>query len=656
MSVATVQGRDARAQPQAFQGLCARDDTYLVEIVNASCKLFHTSYRWDGYPRTLDEDAERALRLASRANVSSPSNVVRWFFLPCSDPARIPWDGVAESLIANMLVGDDVAGLAERGLIGRSEFMLAFFAGYLTHSGDFALAETFCRELVERGLEAEGFFGLADIHHTFAKWRAELQEYADRKVWPGRTLIPVAAAQDPLVRLDQYDFGQAIGYYERAVQAAPPDVSFYRLHLARARIDAGDLEGARADLRMAASTPDANPFVGIYLNLVERLISGAEKAPADFMPTVELRQRYHSFVAAPLVGVETLAAMTRTEPVALCEDQRLQSAYVAVIDGQTMERPLDLDYPAPKGLHLSVARDLAQGQKLALEEYLIAEGPPVGRHRLKIFNRPLMLTSADRGLVGLPRHEEVVRSDRMLTPLPGSMTNYYHWLIDAMGAVVLADNKLGLDKMDLVVNRLLYPWHKEIMDLVAPDMNLRILPGPTEHRLLLNAFHLPQPARLNVPHPEAVRLLRQRMSRHGQPRRGKRVWVGRARTQGRKTVNEAEIQNYLARQGFELFDPAGKTVAEQIAYFSDVEVLVSLGGAALTNLLFCPEETKVVILSAAFHYHETYTALAAAIGQRCWVCLADSELRPNPYMIWAVFDQDIPMADLAIAVEQACRA
>jgi hypothetical protein len=82
VSVATVQGGDARAQPQAFQGLSARDDSYLVEIVNASCRLFHTSYRWDGYPRTLDEDTERALRLASRPNVSSPSNVVRWFSSP----------------------------------------------------------------------------------------------------------------------------------------------------------------------------------------------------------------------------------------------------------------------------------------------------------------------------------------------------------------------------------------------------------------------------------------------------------------------------------------------------------------------------------------------------------------------------------------------
>jgi capsular polysaccharide biosynthesis protein len=185
---------------------------------------------------------------------------------------------------------------------------------------------------------------------------------------------------------------------------------------------------------------------------------------------------------------------------------------------------------------------------------------------------------------------------------------------------------------------------------------VHVLPGPTEQRVLVNAFHLPAPARLNVPHPEAVRLLRERLSRHGPPRRRKRVWVGRTGIRGRSTVNEAAIQDYLARKGFEVFDPSGKSVAEQIAFFSDVEVLVTLGGAALTNLLFCPDETKVVILSTAFHYHETYTALAGAIGQPCWVCLGRSATLPNPYLIWTVFDQDIGLEDVAVAIEQALKA
>ncbi len=638
-----------------FQDVCVQDDGFLSEIVQTSCTLFHANLRWDGYPRTLEQDFIRAIHLANRANYAPLINKVRWFFLQCSDPARIAWDGAADPQIASALGGSDIAGLVERGLAGRSEFLASFFGGYLKHAGDFALAEAFFRDLVGRGLEAEGYLGLADIHHTLANWRLEVREHEERGVYPRRAPIPASCAQDPIARLETFELGRAIELYERAVQAAP-DVSFYRLHLARCRIDSGDLAAAKADLEIAAKAASPNPFVGVYLGCVDNLLGRASKAPGAFLPTVELRERYHTVTAAPLADIDTLSKVEGVEPVVLAEETRLTGDYVMVTDGQPTPMRLDLHYPPTKGLTLSVARDLGVGQKLAFEQFLIAEGPRTGLQRLKMFTRPVLMTGDNHALIGLPRSEEVVRSDRPLAPLPGSGSNYYHWIIDSMGAACLADRKLGRAAIDFVVSRPLNPWQTEILGLVAPDLRLHVLLGPPEQRVLADVFHLPAPARLNVPHPEAVRLLRERMSRHKAPRAGKRVWVGRPGTRGRMTMNEAAIQDYLAAKGFEVFDPTGKTVAQQVEFFSDVEMLASLGGAALTNLLFCPDETKVVILSTAFHYHETYTALARAIGQPCWACLGRGETRPNPYMIWSLFDQEIGLADVAAAVEQALAA
>lgn len=638
---------------QTFQGLCALDDGYLAEIVQTACALFHINLRWPEYPRTVDEDVNRCVQLASRGNCAPLMNKVRWFFLLCSDPARLAWEGTADPQIAGNLVGDDIAGLAERGLLGRIEFLAIFFGGYLTHVGDFALAETFYQALIARGMKAEGYLGLADIHHTLANWREEVQEHEERNIYPRRAPIPQASAADPIARLETYNFAQAIDYYQRAVQAAPAGVSFYRMHLARCRIDQGDLKGARADLESAAAMADPNPFVGVYRNLVERLIGRTARSPGDFWPGPELRERYHSLTAAPLVDVDSLAALDGTEPVVLCEETRLQSRYVMVTDGAAHEMSLDMPYPPTKGLPLATARDLGAGLKLAHEQFVIAEGPRVGLQRLKQFARPVLMTGEDHALIGLPRLEEIVETARPVVPLPGMGTNYYHWVIDALGAASLLDRAMGRGAVNFLSSRPLFPWQREVLDLALPDLPLSVLVGPPEYRLLLNAFHLPAPARMNVPHPEAVKLLRERLSKHRKPRKGKRVWIGRAGIRGRATVNEADIQDYLARKGFEVFDPAGKSIAEQIAFFADVEVLAALGGAALTNLLFCPDETKVVILSTAFHYHETYTALAGAIGQPCWVCLGGSETRPNPYLIWSVFDQDVPLADVAVAVEQA---
>ena len=638
-------------QAMRFQDVCVQDDAFLSEIVQTSCTLFHTNLRPDRYPRTLEQDFIRAIHLANRPNYAPLTNKVRWFFLQCSDPARISWEGAAEPHIAASLGGGDIAGLGERKLLGSTEFLAVFFGGYLKHAGDFTLAEGFFRDLVARGLNAEGYLGLADIHHTLANWRQEMREHEDRNVYPRRKPIPASLAKDPIAKLETFELSRAIELYERAVQAAP-EVSFYRLHLARCLIDHGDLQGARADLQRAATAASPNPFVGVYLNFVEGLIGRARKVRSDFLPP-DLRDRYHTVTAAALADIDTLAKVEGAEPVVLCDETRLQGEYVLVTDGKPTRMALDLHYPPTKGLVLSQARDLGVGQKLAFDQFLIAEDARVGLQRLKMWVRPILMTGEDHALVGLPRTEETVRSDRPLAPLPGYGSNYYHWIIDSMGAACLLERKLGRDAVDFVSSRPLNPWQTEILGLAAPGLRLHVLLGPPEQRLLVNCLHLPTPARLNVPHPEAVRLLRERMSRHRAPRQGKRVWVGRPGTRGRMTTNEAAIQDYLAAKGFEVFDPTGKTVAQQIEFFADVEMLASLGGAALTNLLFCPDETKVVMLSTAFHYHETYTALARAIGQPCWTCLARGETRPNPYMIWSLFDQEVGLADVAVAVEQA---
>jgi len=635
---------------------CVEDDGFLDQIIRESCSLFHREHRWPGYPRTLQADIDLARDLAARIDVTRAKTKVRSFFLPCSDPARIAWEGSSEPVIAANLDDRDIAGLGERQLLNQPAFLSVFFGAFLTRAGDFDQAERFYSGMVEQGLAAEGWFGLADIQHLLARWAAEHAEYEALGVFPRHIEIPLGYEHDRIPTLQRYGFAAAIADYERAV-AYSPDVSFYRLHLARALIDAGELRRARESLARAAQAPSANPFVAIYLNFADQLLDpGVDKRSGDFLPTAFLRQQYQQLIAARVTDVDGLARKTGLEPIALGEHQRLTGAYVAITNGAPVTRALALDYPAPKALPLPVMRDLSLGLTLALESQLIAEGPALGLQHLKLFVRPVLMIGEGRALIGLPANDRVARGDKLLVPLPAAPFNYYHWVMDAMGAAAMLDRTVGADQVEFVTTHALDGWRKEVLDRVLPGAVVHVLPGAPEDRIILNGLYLPRPARLNLPHPQAVRLLRERMSRHGKARPGKRVVVRRPQDRGRRTVNEAAIHDYLAGRGFEVFDPAGKSVADQIAYFADVEVFVSPGGAALTNLLFCPAETKVVVLASAFHHHETFTALAAAIGQPCWVCLGGCETRPNPHLIWSVFDHDARLEDVAIAVDQALSA
>jgi capsular polysaccharide biosynthesis protein len=74
----------------------------------------------------------------------------------------------------------------------------------------------------------------------------------------------------------------------------------------------------------------------------------------------------------------------------------------------------------------------------------------------------------------------------------------------------------------------------------------------------------------------------------------KKLYVSRGDVKWRKVENESELLSYLSSEGFECISMDGKTLDEQIRIFSEACCIVAPHGAALTNLLYCNENTKVI--------------------------------------------------------------
>lgn len=70
----------------------------------------------------------------------------------------------------------------------------------------------------------------------------------------------------------------------------------------------------------------------------------------------------------------------------------------------------------------------------------------------------------------------------------------------------------------------------------------------------------------------------------------------------RKLLNEQEIEDMLARQGFRAIDPGEMPVCEQIAAFSRAEVIVGASGAALANMLWCAPACRILVLHSDHPY------------------------------------------------------
>ncbi|BAZ47766.1 capsular polysaccharide biosynthesis protein-like protein [Nostoc sp. NIES-4103] len=74
----------------------------------------------------------------------------------------------------------------------------------------------------------------------------------------------------------------------------------------------------------------------------------------------------------------------------------------------------------------------------------------------------------------------------------------------------------------------------------------------------------------------------------------KRLYVKRGKVNHREVINDNEVIEYLESIGFEALEMQGRTMQEQAEIFYNADVIISVTGSGLTNLLFIRESTTVI--------------------------------------------------------------
>lgn len=95
----------------------------------------------------------------------------------------------------------------------------------------------------------------------------------------------------------------------------------------------------------------------------------------------------------------------------------------------------------------------------------------------------------------------------------------------------------------------------------------------------------------------------------------RRVYISRADADRRRVVNERAVMELLSEYGFESYRLADMSVAENIALFSQADVVVGPHGAGLTDMMFA-DETSVVELLRGTDNTRVYFVLAQYLGHR----------------------------------------
>jgi hypothetical protein len=202
----------------------------------------------------------------------------------------------------------------------------------------------------------------------------------------------------------------------------------------------------------------------------------------------------------------------------------------------------------------------------------------------------------------------------------GNLTNYFHWIIDAM---------LPLS--------LLQPHLPPGTTLLLPGTLAQFRANPNgrfDHLETLDAFGFGAMPRVEVAsrlcHVEDVywadrcfieqvsaaelRTARDRALTRLAPPAGaaRRIFIRRTTT--RRIANADEIEAFAAQQGFEVHTMEDMSVTEQIELFRHASFVIGAHGAALANLVFCPPGAKVIELAPDSGYRPFFALIASKLG------------------------------------------
>lgn len=112
-----------------------------------------------------------------------------------------------------------------------------------------------------------------------------------------------------------------------------------------------------------------------------------------------------------------------------------------------------------------------------------------------------------------------------------------------------------------------------------------------------------------------VEALRAGLLRAGRPTGPERLYVPRTGTRVRRLLGEAELVGALEARGFQPFTARWGNVREQVARFLAAREIVSVHGAALTNLVWAAPGARIVELFPANARKTTYLHMASQHDQ-----------------------------------------
>jgi capsular polysaccharide biosynthesis protein len=176
--------------------------------------------------------------------------------------------------------------------------------------------------------------------------------------------------------------------------------------------------------------------------------------------------------------------------------------------------------------------------------------------------------------------------------------NYYHFLVDAICRLGVLEQCPEIEPPERWYVPTSAPWQREILAMFGVDEST-IIDADQHPHVRAEVLVVPGLPTVEVVNPPwTSEFLRTRMLPHTAavaPETGP-IYLSRgASANNRMVVNEQQIlDEVLLPRGFRVLNPAGLSVADQIAQFGAATAIVTPHGAGMTNVLFASPGCRVV--------------------------------------------------------------
>ena len=176
--------------------------------------------------------------------------------------------------------------------------------------------------------------------------------------------------------------------------------------------------------------------------------------------------------------------------------------------------------------------------------------------------------------------------------------NYYHWIHDAILRLHLILPHLP-DDTRFIVPPNLRPFQMETLAILGIGSDRLCAYSGRELWELEHLYFAPPTTSSGGNSPAALAWYRELAwsAFDVTPAPGKRrIYISRQRTRYRRIVNEADVERVMHDFGFQTYFAEDLSFREQVELMSEADIIASPSGAALTNILFAPPGTKILVM------------------------------------------------------------